>query len=160
MQKQVPRVLTAWVHLPSHSSFIARPHTEDFYRFFLLVYLINKPVLDIDPTRVCTRKIAHQLLIRGRVLKRVFGDYFQKRLRLLLEIWRSEFPGVFLCLPGKVDSPHYQSRSSLHSSRSASIPSRMDSLAYQEWIRDTAFRLWRSSLLRRAAQRYPSCPLR
>lgn len=49
--------------------FVMGPHPKDFHHLFLLEHLVDKPMMDIDPSRVGSSEIPDQFLIGRWVLE-------------------------------------------------------------------------------------------
>ena len=84
------------------------PHTDDFDGALRHVDLIHQPMLDVDAPRICTFKIADELLERGRILEGILRQHAQQTLRLWLEVLGCDFLRVLLGLFRESDLPTHQ----------------------------------------------------
>src|SRR5690554_2336120 len=111
----------------SHVLLVVAPEPEDLHHSLVLEHLVDQAMLDIDTARIGPGEVTDKLLERGWLAVGVFSQEVQQFLGLRLEAAGSQFPGVFLCLPGEDQPPCHQSSSSSHSSTGVSMPSRIDS---------------------------------
>ena len=84
-------------------------------------------MLDIDPTGKRPAQVAHQLFVRGRILKWIVGQNLQKPLRLRFQMRCDYFPRILLRLLGKNDRPTHQPGFVEVLSSDSFIPLRMES---------------------------------
>jgi hypothetical protein len=61
-------------------AFVMCPYSKNFNDAFLLINLVNEPMLDIAPAGISSGKITDQFFVRWWILERVFSDYFKKLL--------------------------------------------------------------------------------
>jgi len=59
------------------------PHPQDTNRALLRKHFIDQTVLDVDPSRIRTREVTHQLLKGRRVLERIALKDIQEGLGFL-----------------------------------------------------------------------------
>ena len=86
-------------------SLVMGPHTQNLHGALILQYLVDEPVLQVDPAGVRTRKIADELFVRGRVLKGILAQNREQRFCLGTEPRGREFSSVPLRLPGENNTP-------------------------------------------------------
>lgn len=94
---------------------------------FLINDLINKLMLDVDPSRIGAVEVSDQLFIGRRVPERVAFKNRQERLRLRLQPGSRQLFGILLRLFGLNERPSHQSSSLAHSLTGVAGPSRIDS---------------------------------
>lgn len=108
---------------------VMRPHAENFNRFRLFIYFIDKTVLNIDSSGISVRFI-YQLFI-GR-LKWIAFQYFKQSVYFGFQTACQNFLIIFFRLFCKEDFIfHFKSffqSSFVHSEIGVLIPSSMDSL--------------------------------
>ena len=105
--------------------FVVCPHAQYLHHARLFQHLVHQSVPDIQPPRIRPLKRAAQLLIRRRVLKRVFFQDGEKRLRLFRKMRRFQLRHIRRCRLC-IDNPiahHSTSSAGRHSSVGVFSPS-------------------------------------
>src|SRR4051794_3696407 len=104
------------------------PHTEDLHRVFRFEDLVDEPLLNVNPSRVGTREVTHELFEWRWFLERVCFENVEECFGFRAKSRGSEFLSVLLCLLCENDGPVHQPGSSSQLGRGVSMPSRIDSL--------------------------------
>ncbi len=92
-------------------SLVMRPHANDLYGTDFGEDLIHQAMLDVDPAGARPSKIADELFIPGRSLKRVSLQDFEEIFGLSFQAGGGEFLGVLLGLFRENDGPRHQGSS-------------------------------------------------
>ena len=66
---------------------VVSPHSQDLHHAFARQHLVDKSMLNVDPSRAGAVEITHQLLEGRRALERVTGKQLEELLDLRSE-WR------------------------------------------------------------------------
>lgn len=57
--------------------FVMSPQSQHFHYALRFEHFVDKSVLNIDSSGICTHKIADELLVGGRILERIIGQNIQ-----------------------------------------------------------------------------------
>lgn len=104
-----------------------RPHPEHLHTVVRLENLVDKPMLDSNPSRICARQVSNKFLVPGRRYKRIIFQQFEKRTNLRFHSGFLDELRVFYSASGENDPPTHQSIDSVQESMASSIPARIDS---------------------------------
>ncbi len=103
------------------------PDADDFNDSFLIVDLIDEPMLNVDSARIRAGQVAHKFFVWRGILVRIIGQDRKECLCFRLQSGAIELFGVFSRLSGVNEFPAHQSSSAEQSDRSAASPSLIDS---------------------------------
>jgi hypothetical protein len=105
----------AWRRLP-----VVGPHPQDMHDVAIGENLVDKPMLDVEASRVAARQVTNKLLVPWRCTERVLGEHVKEPFGPLLQARRRE-PFRILLRLARVDQRPVTHQSS--SAEAASIPS-------------------------------------
>ena len=102
--------------------FVVGPHPNDLNGLDVVQDLVNKPVLDVNPSGAGSSQVSNEFLEWGRGLVWVRFEYFNQVLCLGLKTRTCQFLCITLSLIGVDEFPTHQSRSCLHFSMGVLSP--------------------------------------
>ena len=105
-----------------------RPHPQDTNRALLRKHFVHQTVLDVDPSRIRTREVAHQFLKGRRVLERIDLKDIQEGLGFIFKPTGLYFFRVLQRLLCVDDGPAHHFKALALLSSGSDMPVLMDSL--------------------------------
>src|SRR5574337_1656011 len=109
------------------ASFIVRPHPQHAHRAFLLEYLVDQSVLDVDAARISAGKVPYELLVGRRIPEGIVGQDFEQCFGLLPQTGSRELLGIFQRVPGIDDGPLHQRTALALLAKGSAMPFLIDS---------------------------------
>jgi len=99
---------------------VVGPHSQDMHEVAIRENFVDKPMLDVDASRIAARQVTDNLFVPWRCAERVLGEHVEEPLGPLLQARRCEPFRILLCLARKDQRPATHQSSS---AAAASVPS-------------------------------------